>query len=53
MGCPEGGSPSVGSLKASREPVEGVSLGYDFFPLPGQEGGQGDGRRPEADQHPC
>ena len=30
-----------------------MSLSYIFFPLPGQEGGQGDGRPPEADQNPA
>ena len=37
MGCAEGRSPFAGSLR--------VSLRYNFFPLPGQEGGQGDGRK--------
>ena len=33
MGCTEGRSPFAGSLR--------VSLSYKFFPLPGEEGGQG------------
>ena len=37
MGCAEGRSPSVGSLR--------VSLRYDFSPLPGHEGGRGDDRK--------
>ncbi len=37
MGCAEGLRPSARSLR--------VSLRYDFSPLPGQEGGQGDGRK--------
>ena len=36
MGCAEGRSHFAGSLR--------VSLRYIFFALPGQEGGQGDGR---------
>jgi hypothetical protein len=43
MGCAEGRSPFAGSLR--------VSLSYKFFPLPGQERGQGDGRPPLEDQH--
>ena len=46
MGCAEGRCPSAGSLR--------VSLSCKFYPLPGQEGDQGDGRLPEADQqHPA
>ena len=37
MWCAEGRSPFAGSLR--------VSLRYTFFPLPGQEGGQGDVER--------
>jgi len=33
MGCTEGQSPFVGSLR--------VSLRYNFFPIPGEEGGSG------------
>jgi len=33
MGCAEGRSPFAGGLR--------VPLRYSFFPLPGQEGGQG------------
>ena len=36
MGCAEGRSPIAGSLR--------VSLRYDIFPLPTQEGSQGVGR---------
>jgi hypothetical protein len=43
MGCAEGQSPFAGSLR--------VSLSYKFFPLPGQEGGKGDGRK--VFQHPA
>ena len=43
-GSAEGRSPFAGSLRACPEPAEGVSLRYKNVPLPGQEGGQGDGR---------
>ena len=43
MGCAEGLGPFAGSLR--------VSLRYDFSPLPGEEGGQGDGR--EGFSTPC
>ena len=36
MGCAEGRSPFAGSLRACPELVEGVSLSYKLFPLPGQ-----------------
>ena len=36
-GVCKGASPFAGSLR--------VSLRYDFSPLPGQEGGQGNGRK--------
>ena len=56
MGSAEGRSPG-----ACPEPAEGpvrrgrmrVSLRYKFFPPSCQEGGQGDGRSPEADPHPA
>ena len=36
MGCAEGHSPFAGVWEPALSNVEGVSLRYNFFPLPGQ-----------------